>query len=194
MGGAKSHLQVGGQTLLARSLTAAAAVSEDVLLLPGKRSLPLTPSDDTRCIADRPGSPGPLGALAAGLEAARNEWCLLLPCDMPFVDPVVVRRLADIASRGVADAVVVRSAQGREPFLALYNRRILSTVLGHVKAGGRSLLGLLDALAVLEVSHTEFAAHDPCRRFLCNVNTPQDLARARAQADSDEVRVGQVPG
>ena len=180
LGGAKRHLQVGGRSLLARSLDAAGEVADEVLLMPGERPLPVPPS--ARCIADRPGSPGPLGALAAGLEAARHDWCLLLPCDMPFVDPAVVRRLLAVASRDDADAVVVRSEHGREPFHALYHRRALPTVLRRLEAGERSLKGLLDELTVHELSRAALVASDPAARFLCNVNTPEDLARARDMA------------
>jgi molybdopterin-guanine dinucleotide biosynthesis protein A len=181
LGGAKRHLQVGGRSLLARSLDAAGEVAEEVLLLPGARPLPLPQT--ARCIPDRPGAPGPLGALAAGLDAARHDWCLLLPCDMPFIDPAVVRRLLAIAARGDADAVVVCSEHGREPFHALYHRGALPTVLCRLDDGERSLKGLLDELTVHEVTRDAFVANDPGARFLCNVNTPEDLARARGLAE-----------
>jgi molybdopterin-guanine dinucleotide biosynthesis protein A len=183
LGGAKRHLEVGGRSLLARSLDAAVEVADEVLLLPGTRPLPAPPPHTVRCIADRPDSAGPLGALAAGLAAARHEWCLLLPCDMPFVDPAVVRRLLAVASADAVDAVVVRSEHGREPFHALYHRRALPVVLSRLAEGERSLKSLLDELSVHEVPRDDFVASDPGARFLCNVNTPADLVRARGLAE-----------
>jgi molybdopterin-guanine dinucleotide biosynthesis protein A len=177
LGGAKRHLQVGGRSLLSRSLDAAAEVADEVLLMPGTRPLPASVASGVRCLADQSGEQGPLGALVAGLGAARHDWCLLLPCDMPFVDPAVVRCLADVASRDEVDAVLVASDHGREPFGALYHRRALPVATRYLAEGGRSLQGLLDLLAVHELASAAFAS-----RYLFNVNTPDDLAEARAMA------------
>jgi molybdopterin-guanine dinucleotide biosynthesis protein A len=182
MGGSKCGLDVGGRSLLARSLDAARAASDDVLLLPGRRALPV-PADAAsawRIVPDLPGGRGPLAGLGAGLRAARHAWCLALACDQPFVSPALVLRLRAEAGPGV-DAVALATGDGLQPFPALYARRLLPRIEARLRAGRRSLRGLLDDVVVRTLPAAVAAEADPGLRSLRNVNTPDDLALARAE-------------
>jgi molybdopterin-guanine dinucleotide biosynthesis protein A len=182
LGGSKCELDVGGRSLLARSLDVARAASDDVLLLPGRRVLAV-PADARRpwrSVPDLPGGQGPLAGLGAGLRAARRAWCLALACDLPFVSPALVERLRAEAAPGV-DAVVLEADGGLQPFPALYARRLLPRIEARLRAGRRSLRGLLDDAVVRVLPAALAAEADPGLRSLRNVNTPADLALARAE-------------
>jgi molybdopterin-guanine dinucleotide biosynthesis protein A len=187
LGGRKDGVLVGRATLLQRSLAVAVAVSDDVILLPGSHVLP-APSL-VRVVADEPGAPGPLGALLAGLRAARHDACLLLPCDMPFARPDVAGRLARRAT-GSALAAVVAGPQGREPFHAIWRRDAADVVSDVVARGGRSLREVLDELAargaLAEVPAAVMQDLDPELAFLVNVNAADDLSAARRKAERAE--------
>src|SRR5262249_52106280 len=159
------------------------AVSDDVILLPGAHVLPASPR--VRVVTDEPGVPGPLGALLAGLRAARHEACLLLACDMPFARPDVVARLAPQAA-GPALAAVLPRPDGREPFHGIW-RRGASAILREVAdRGGRSLQEALEELqargALAEVPAAQMHDLDAELSFLVNVNAPGDLWAARTRA------------
>jgi molybdopterin-guanine dinucleotide biosynthesis protein A len=189
LGGSKCELDVGGRALLARSLGAALAASDDVLLLPGSRQLSFGsdvfpgagPDARLRCVPDLPDGEGPLAALGAGLEAARHGWCLALACDLPFVSAALIERLRAEALPGW-DAVAVATDEGLQPFPALYGTHLAPTIRARLRAGRRSLRGLLDAIAVRTLQAADLAALDPGLRSFVNVNTPADLAQARAEA------------
>ncbi len=174
--------------MAARAVDLARAVSDDVLLLAGGRALPAD-ADTTglRALDDWDAVPGPLGGLGAGLEAARHDWCLLLACDMPFVDRHAVERLLQTAATlepaeaaGAApapDVVAWAAPDGWQPFCALYRREGRTRLRAHAEAGVRSLRGYLDRCTVA-VPEGEPTGRD----VLFNVNTPADLLRARALA------------
>lgn len=172
MGGEKASLPVGGVPLVERVLELARAVSDDVVLLPGDRDLDA--AGVTR-VADAPEPDGPLGALVSGLEAVRHDWCLLLPCDLPFADAEVVEGLRQRAAATAADAVVLQDASGLQPFHGLYRTHpTRSALTDWVAGGGRSLRGLLERLNVEAVPAAEDAPS------LLDVDTPADLQRARS--------------
>jgi molybdopterin-guanine dinucleotide biosynthesis protein A len=179
MGGSKAERRIGDRSLLERSLGVADAVADEVLLLPGVRPLP-DAARGRRLVADW--SPqqklGPLAALGAGLEAARNRWCLLLPCDMPWLSAGVALRLIGRAERTDRDIVAVREASGWQPFLALYRSALASHVRAELASGRRSLVGLIERSAALAIAPDELADLDPELRCLRNVNTPAELAAA----------------
>jgi molybdopterin-guanine dinucleotide biosynthesis protein A len=185
LGGRKDGVLVGGVELLKRSLAVAVAVSDDVLLLPGGNAL--AASAMVRVVPDAPGIPGPLGALLAGLLAAKHDACLLLPCDMPFARPDIVWRLARSAAPPFLAAVVV-GPSGREPFHAVWRRGAAEVVREVAARGGRSLQDVLAELAargaLAEVPSSALSDLDPELAFLVNVNEARDLAAARARAGS----------
>ena len=184
LGGRKDGLPVGDRTLLQRALDFAAGVSDDVLLAPGRWAVPADPPAGVRLVSDDARTAGPLAGLLAGLDAARHDACLLLPCDMPFARADVAWRLVALATGPVLVAAL-HGPGGREPFHAVW-RRGSRPVLEALAAGGeRSLQAALDALqergALALLPDAELADLDPELACLVNVNTAEDLAAARAR-------------
>jgi len=179
MGGSKADRRLGGRTLLECSLALADAVADEVLLLPGTRAVPAG-GEGRRIVADWAAGQGlgPLGALGAGLEAARHPWCLLLPCDMPWLRTDVALRLIERAASARQDVVAVRTDAGWEPFFALYRSALADRVRDELGAGRRSLAGLIDRSAALAVGPEELADLDPGLAGLRSVNTLEELAAA----------------
>ena len=176
LGGGKALLDVGGSSLLRRALELAHAVSDDVLLAPGPRGYRAA---GARVVADEPVAPGPLGGLLAGLAAARHEWLLLLPCDLPFGDAALVAALAQRAAHTPCDAVLLHDAFGLQPFHGLYRRRALSAGRSAALRGVRALRGLIDTLVVEPLAAPQPVA-EPGPLF--DVDTPGELELARAHA------------
>jgi molybdopterin-guanine dinucleotide biosynthesis protein A len=103
----------------------------------------------------------PIAGVVAGLRAAANDLCVMLPVDTPGVRQ---DGLAALAAE-CADAAVPPTG----PLPGAYRRAAL-VVLERRLAAGR--LALRDALAELD---TRVVRIDPAQ--LANVNTPDDLAR-----------------
>jgi molybdopterin-guanine dinucleotide biosynthesis protein A len=80
-----------------------------------------------------------------------------------------------------ADAVVPRTASGLHPLCALYRREpVLAVARARLADGRLALRGLLDAIDTATLEEADLARVDPDGTALMNVNTPEDLARARA--------------
>jgi molybdopterin-guanine dinucleotide biosynthesis protein A len=126
---------------------------------------------------------GPLAGLLAALRHA-DAAVLLVGWDMPFVSPALLGELRWLAERSGAAACVPESdAAGRlEPLCAYYASTCAPTAADLLAAGRRSMLGLLDAVAVERIPLRRVLDFgDPGRIFL-NVNTPADLELAERLA------------
>jgi len=184
LGGRKTDRLVGGRALVRHAVDLARACCDEVVLLadnvepPAGVLEPAAGRPAPRRVADWPGARGPVAALGAGLEAARHPWSLVLACDMPFYDRAAVEDLLAACRRaGGARVVAWSGPRGPEPFGALWHREALDVLRPACAAGGGALR---DVLACLPVELVE--PSDPARReALTNVNTPDDLARARAR-------------
>jgi molybdopterin-guanine dinucleotide biosynthesis protein A len=106
----------------------------------------------------------PLAGLVAGLKAARQEICVVLPVDCPLVQPGL---LLELGAACVADAAVPQTG----PLPGAYRRTSLSVLEQRLEAGE---LALRDALGELDSVVVDV---DPA--LLVNVNVPEDLSRAR---------------
>jgi molybdenum cofactor guanylyltransferase len=171
MGGvAKSFLVVEGARVIDRQLAVLRTLTPEILLVANEPEpyagfgLPI--------VADETAGQGPLAGILAALAAARAEHVLVVACDMPYLEPAPLARLmhADPA----AD-IVVAVGERAEPLCARYGRACLLPIRRRLADGQRKAAELLDEPG-LHIVRLAFAP-GPERRFLTNVNTPEDARR-----------------
>lgn len=190
MGGVAKGLEiVGGSRIIDRVAAALRAATGDLVLAANEPDattwLPGVPVvRDTR---DSAGGLAGIEAALAGVALARGA--LVVAWDMPFVSPELLRLLLDAAMEGDADVVLPASASphGAEPFCGFYAASVLSPLRRFLEEGGRAaheFVGRLPRARI--VSSSEIARLGDPRRLLLSVNTPEDLARARAMAEGRE--------
>jgi molybdopterin-guanine dinucleotide biosynthesis protein A len=119
---------------------------------------------------------GALGGLMTALTYSPAESCLLLACDMPFVQAGLVDALLGKARD--AD-VVIPIYNGRpEPFRAVYRRTCLGPVKEMIQMGKRRMISFFDQVSVIYIEEDTVIQLDPEGRSFVNVNTKEDLERA----------------
>jgi len=130
-----------------------------------------------RILADRWPGQGPLAALATAFLDTKAEGILLMGVDMPLVRPALLRLLAQ-AGEGQR-AVTPMSPKGVEPLVSYYHRLCLPAALRLLESGERRPRFLLKAVRARVLSAQEVAAADPEGQSFFNVNSPEDLKRAK---------------
>ena len=186
MGTSKAALQIYGEPLLARVVRRLrAALAAAVVIGPTEMS-ELVP--DTLIVPDeRPGM-GPLGGLETALRTVHTEHIFAVACDMPFVQPALVRAMSEMALREPhMDAVVLRTERGTEQLHAVYARSCLPAIERQLDAGNLALRHVLQQLRVREVSKDEAAQYDPAGLSAFNANTPEGWARALQFAENTSI-------
>jgi len=179
MGQNKLPLELDGVPLITRVHRTLDPVCEKVLIVGGDGPSP----PRARRIPDlRPDNTGPLAGIEAGLRAARRPSVFVAAGDMPFLTVGLVRFLLGLlAERGVP-AVVPRWGGRLHPLCAAYERdAVLPEVEAALDAGVRAVREVVGGLpGVLYVGDAQLWAFGDPDRLLMNVNSPEDLARARA--------------
>jgi molybdenum cofactor guanylyltransferase len=183
----KATLLLDSETLLERVHHRVAKLADEVVIVlrPDQELAPplVAATQGAIVVRDLPGHKGVLAGMAAGLEAAQHEWSLLVACDMPFIQPSLVRYMWSL--REGSDVVVPRLEVGLEPLHALYHRRCLSSIHDALAQGRRRVISFYEPLQVRYVDEDEIARHDPRRLSFFNINTPEDLVRARELLSKD---------
>ena len=177
MGGApKALLELGGRRIIERVLDVLRGVADPVLLVTNTPELyhflglPMIP--------DVFPDGGSLGGIYSGLHAAPGDVAFTVACDMPFISPAVARRVTARAAE--ADVVVPRVGEQWETLHACYAQACLGPMERRLREGRLKITGFFDEVRVLAIPEAEIARlADPARVFM-NVNTPEELARARA--------------
>lgn len=176
MGRDKLFLEVGGATLVGRVSAALSSRCEEVILVGGGPAPP-----GVRAIGDdRPGQ-GPLAGMEAGLAAARHPLVFVAAGDMPFLRPELVDHLLAVVQDRGALAAVPDDGRGTHPLCAAYSRAVLPHLRSALDGGVRAAREFLRALdGVVYVPEAELRSLGDPNLLLMNVNSPDDLARARA--------------
>lgn len=172
MGHDKASLTVDGQTLLQRTVAAAAAQAENVIV--SGPEIPLRDAVVTWS-QEEPPRGGPVAALAAAAPLIQHDWLLVVPCDLAHPQPAVTALIdAGRAHHFDADAYLARDTEGRTQWLTgLVRRSALHTAidnLGTVDAPVRALFGNLSLVLV--------DAPDDSPELWEDMDTPDDIARA----------------
>ncbi len=171
MGSDKALLSVNGKPFYESSLDLLRTFFTNILIAGDRKDLV---SPGIPAIADLyPGSA--LGGLYTGLRAAETDWIFVSPCDMPYPDPEIVRRL--LANRDGVDAVVPRTSEGYEPVFALYHKNCLSQMEEMLRNDQFRIYDFYQRIAIRYLDPPQLP--DGWRRALVNINTPEQLAQLK---------------
>lgn len=162
----KARIEWNGETLSVRAARVLSEVCDPVVEVGSGAS-------GLACVREDPAGSGPLAALVAGAHAiAPNGPVVLLACDLPFVDPAVIRLLAEWPGKPTVIPVV----DGRRQFAcARYGADALERARVALAAGDLSLRAAGGG-DVDELSEAEWRAVGGAQTF-ADVDTPADLRR-----------------
>ena len=168
-----------GRPLLHHAVQTLADVTGDVVvvLAPLATEPLLPPGVPARFARDPHEGEGPLAGAVAGLGAVDRELAVLAGGDMPGLSAGVVREMLRVATESGVDAVALRDGDRFRP-LPVAVRTVTGRDEGRavLQAGERSLRAWLRSMRVAEIDEASWAAIDPGRETLSDVDVPGDLA------------------
>lgn len=171
----KAAAQVGGRPLLCRVLEVAAPLVDEVLVVG-----PWAPPGYARTL-EPVRHEGPLAGLAWGLASMRATHALVLGCDHPLLEPLLLGHL--LAHRHEGDVVVARGPNGAEPLVGVYATSLAQAAAELTESGERRLGALLDRCDVEWVDEDVWCRLDPEGRSFLDVDWPEDIDRIEGLLD-----------
>ncbi|HET9477276.1 MAG TPA: molybdenum cofactor guanylyltransferase [Dehalococcoidia bacterium] len=176
LGTDKTLLEFGGKTLLGLTVERLIKTTSDIVIACGAGPRPGWPDMPVEYAADRHTSRGPLAGLDAGLRAIGNPGAIVVACDMPFLNPGLLRYMATLLDGH--DAVVPVVGGRRHALHAAYSRACLPFIKDLLVTGG-SMGDLLSRVDTCDVHESDVRRMDPDGLSCFNLNSPRDLRLAR---------------
>ncbi len=188
MGEPKAWLRFGDETLLQRAVRQLGQVAAPLVVVAApEQDLPVLPAG-VQIARDPVAGRGPLQGIAAGLRALAPQVRRAFVCatDSPFLAPAFVRRMAALAEGH--EVAVARVDERNHPLGAIYATALHQPAQALIDAGKRRPFFLFERSDTRWVNRDELLGDDELRRVdpelwsLRNVNTPEELADALADA------------
>jgi molybdopterin-guanine dinucleotide biosynthesis protein A len=173
----KAALRFGRHTLLERQLAVVRRVVGQTVIIANDPLLFC--AYDVPVIPDLMPGTGPLGGVYTAIQATNSKRTLVLACDMPFLTASFLSYLIEIGEE--TDIAIPRTVRGYEPLCATYSRRCAGVLRHRIDARRLKISDTLAGAATLtvrEIGPDEIAPYDRQHRIFCNVNTPDEYARA----------------
>ena len=165
---------------------ALAEATDEVVLIANEAAL--RDQVDFPARADRVLGLGPLGGVLTALHWAaqlKRPGILAVACDLPFPSAPLLRRIAEMAASGGADAVVPENPgnrRGIEPLFAFYSRSCIKPIESAITRRDRRMVGFLEQVRLERVPLDDVCRYGDPGRLFFNVNTRADLELAEQMA------------
>jgi len=191
------RLDAAGPTLIERAVDALRPLCDEILVAGGDPEsyaflgLPHVP--------DVYPEAGALGGIYAGLGAAQHEHALAVGCDMPFLNPALLRYMADsprdydvLAPRWAREAggagilYTPRNELAAQTLHAIYGQACRPPMRALLEASERRVIAFFPRVRVRYVEPDEVARFDPAGRSFFNVNTSAQLRQAQELLQQQE--------
>lgn len=169
MGSDKALLDFRGRTLLQHQLDLLRPLFPELIIGGGRYDL------GVRIVPDVLGERCALTGVHALLRGATTSRVFIVACDMPFLNPALIR---DLLGRP-GDVVIPVTARGPEPLHAVYDKACLPAIEATARAGEWKTTGFHKDVRVTLVDVDEAAWAVEGRSPFTNANTPDDWRRVR---------------
>jgi molybdopterin-guanine dinucleotide biosynthesis protein A len=123
---------------------------------------------------------GSLGGLYTALTHSQTDYTLCLACDMPQINPALLRYLIGLCAD--YDVIVPLVDNVTQALHAVYHKRCLPVMQKAIEQNNLRIRNVLSRLQVRFVYETEVKQFDPCLTSFANINTPDDLRDIHPQA------------
>ena len=182
MGTNKSFVELGGKPLVQHTLERVRRLNVPVLLVTN------TPERyqqfGLEMVADVMPGKGSLGGIYTALRHSKSLFTLCVACDMPFLNVDLLSYLLSL--RDSFDAVVPMIDGQPQGLHAVYHRGCAEPIREAIERDELRISALFDRLRVRLVGEAAMRAIDPDLRSFTNLNTPEELARARREAGESD--------
>ncbi|OGO16987.1 MAG: hypothetical protein A2Z02_06510 [Chloroflexi bacterium RBG_16_48_7] len=118
-----------------------------------------------------------MGGVYTGLVSSNSFYSLVVACDMPLLNTDLLKHMVSVAPGN--DAVIPRIENYTEPLHALYSKGCIPQIKKLIEDGELSMQILLKRINAKYIDRTEIEKYDPEHLSMFNINTVEDMDRAR---------------
>ena len=173
--GRAAEMEVGGQRVLDRLLSVMRPLVDDIILVAEE---PLSYiAWNVLVVTGHFGRHNAMDRIHAGLFAARNPHALVVTCNMPLVQPALLRGLLEAAEPHL-DVIVPKTSTGSEPLTAIYSKRCLKPMEASLVKKQDSIMEALRQSRQNPIEEQELRRYDRELISFTDINSPKGASRA----------------
>jgi len=113
---------------------------------------------------------GPLAGFSLGLQHAKYNDVLIVPCDSPLLPVDLAQRLMAALVKNKSDIAVASSDDNTHPVFCLCKKTVLPSLTAYLEQGERRVSAWQKSQQYIEVDFSD------CNEAFTNLNTFEDLA------------------
>ncbi len=122
-----------------------------------------------------------LTGIHTGLFYLTTPYAFFVACDIPFIKKELIEILLDGVEPGI-DIVIPETSKGVEPLCSVYSKRCFKPIEEQLEKKSLKIQQVFRKVRVKKISEDILRTIDPDLVSLSNINTPDDLARAKQAA------------
>jgi molybdenum cofactor guanylyltransferase len=181
MGTDKSFVEILGQPLIEHIIERVAGLGQAATILVTNQ-----PADYAHLglpmFSDVLPDKGSLGGIYTALYHSQTAYTLVVACDMPFLNPALLRYMIGLCDGEQYDVIVPRVEGYPQGLHAIYSQNCLEPIRARLEADRLKVIGFYDQVRVRYLDEAEYQPLDPEGLAFQNINTPKELEAARKQA------------
>jgi len=119
-----------------------------------------------------------LTGIHAGLFYITTPYAFFTACDVPFLKKELVETLLNGIEPNI-DIVIPETSKGFEPLCSIYSKRCLKPIERQIEKKAFKIQQIFQTVRVKKISENILRTVDPDLFSFSNINTPDDLDRAK---------------
>jgi len=119
-----------------------------------------------------------LTGIHAGLFYITTPYAFFTACDVPFLKKELVETLLNGIEPNI-DIVIPETSKGFEPLCSIYSKRCLKPIERQIEKKAFKIQQIIQTVRVKKISENILRTVDPDLFSFSNINTPDDLDRAK---------------
>ena len=181
LGRSKALQVIEGKSLIQWVVDRLVTLSTEIIIATAHgEAIPCSSAVRIKTVADTYPGRGPLVGIYSGLIASSSSRAIVVGCDTPFLSVGLLEYMTQICS--TFDVIVPRIKNELEPLCAVYSRNCLVPIQGLLEQDELRIRKLFSMVKVKYVEEDEINRFDPKHLSFFNVNSQDDLNRARKLA------------
>ncbi|MBT3364043.1 MAG: molybdenum cofactor guanylyltransferase [Chloroflexi bacterium] len=171
----KASLKIDGTSLLERVIGQLAQLSSEVIVVYSQGQNAPQYHETATIVTDIYPDKGALGGVYTGLMTSGSHYNLIVACDMPFLNPDLLRYMIEVSCSH--DIIIPYVDQNVEPLHAVYSKDCLSYIEDMFEQGNIRIRDLLMIANIRYVGQSEVDRYDPEHLSMFNINYRADMQK-----------------
>ena len=171
--------KLGTKSLLEQVVSRVQSLSKRIIVVTAneRNFSELTDRPDITVVSDIIPGQGALGGVYTGLITSDTRYNLALAADMPFLNESLLRYLIEVSDG--YDFILPHFDDLYEPLHAVYSRDCIPAIETLFQQHEKAIVKLFPYVKVRFLDAAEIDRFDPRHLSFFNINTPEDLERAK---------------